>query len=170
MHTCDRVCQIAKLTYAIGRMNTQSHLWTSSLAFLMMYSVYNKLSKQGDNIQPWHTPFPIWNQSVVPCPVLTVASWPAYRILKRQVRWSGIPISLLTRRESDTTVQLSRTELSLMTVFTTEPPGKPNLYVYGLLILCLIYYLFCFLERFCWRNQLVSTLSEFYSFKPHDTL
>ena len=45
------------------------------------------------NIQPWHTPFPIWNQSVVPCPVLTVASWPAYRFLKRQVRWSGIPIS-----------------------------------------------------------------------------
>ena len=31
--------------------------------------------------------------SVVPCPVLTVASWPAYRFLKRQVRWSGIPIS-----------------------------------------------------------------------------
>ena len=33
-----------------------------------MYSAY-KLNKQGDNIQPWHTPFPIWNQSVVPCPV-----------------------------------------------------------------------------------------------------
>ena len=46
-----------------------------------------------DNIQPWCTPFPTWNQSVVPCPVLTVDSWPAYRFLKRQVRWSGIPIS-----------------------------------------------------------------------------
>ena len=34
-----------------------------------MYSAY-KLNKQGDNIQPWHTPFPIWNQCVVPCPVL----------------------------------------------------------------------------------------------------
>ena len=66
---------------------------SSSPAFLMMYSAY-KLNKQGDNIQPWCTPFPIWNQSVVPCPVLTVASWPAYRFLKRQVRWSGIPISL----------------------------------------------------------------------------
>ena len=64
---------------------------SSSPAFLMMYSA-SKLNKQGDNIQPWHTPFPIWNQSVVPCPVLTVASWPAYRFLKRQVRWSGIPI------------------------------------------------------------------------------
>ena len=38
-------------------------------------------------IQPWRTPFPIWNQSVVPCPVLTAASWPAYRRIKRQVRW-----------------------------------------------------------------------------------
>ena len=51
---------------------------SSSPAFLMMYSAY-KLNKQGDNIQPWRTPFPIWNQFVVPCPVLTVASWPAYR-------------------------------------------------------------------------------------------
>ena len=37
-----------------------------------MYSAY-KLNKQSDNIQPSRTPFPIWNQSVVPCPVLTVA-------------------------------------------------------------------------------------------------
>ena len=54
-----------------------------------MYSAC-KLNKQGDNIQPWCTPFLIWNQSVVPCLDLTVASWPAYRFL----RWSGIPISL----------------------------------------------------------------------------
>ena len=65
---------------------------SSSPVFFMMYSTY-KLNKQGDNIQFWRTPFPIWNQSVVACPVLTVASWPAYRFLKRQVRWSGIPIS-----------------------------------------------------------------------------
>ena len=56
------------------------------------YSTY-KVNKQGDNIQPWHIPFPIWNQSVVPRSVLTVASWPAYKFLKRQVRWSGIPVS-----------------------------------------------------------------------------
>ena len=66
---------------------------SSSLAFHTMYSA-NKLNKQGDNIQPWHTPFPIWNQSVVSCPVLTVASWPENRFLRRQVRGSGIPISL----------------------------------------------------------------------------
>ena len=52
---------------------------SSSPAFLMMYSAY-KLNKQGDNIQPWCTLFPIWNKSIVPCQVLTVASWPAYII------------------------------------------------------------------------------------------
>ena len=57
-----------------------------------MYSGY-KLNKQGDNIQPWHTPVPIRNQFVVQGPVLTVVSCPAYRFLRRQVRSSGIPIS-----------------------------------------------------------------------------
>ena len=66
---------------------------SSSPAFRMMYSAY-KLNKQGDDIQPWCTPFLIWSQSIVPCPVLTVASWPAYRFLRREVRWSGISISL----------------------------------------------------------------------------
>ena len=59
-----------------------------------MYSAY-ELNKQGDNIQPWCTPFPILNQSIVPCPVLTVVSWPVYRFLRRQVRWSGILIKNL---------------------------------------------------------------------------
>ena len=66
---------------------------SSRLAFCMMYSAY-KLNKQGDNIHLWQTPFPIWNQSVIPCSVLTVNSWPAYRFLRRQIRWSGIHISL----------------------------------------------------------------------------
>ena len=35
---------------------------------------------------------PNLNQSVVPYKILTVASWPVYKFLKRQVRWSGIPI------------------------------------------------------------------------------
>ena len=54
-------------------------------------TLHISLNKQGDNIQPWRTPFPIWNQSVVPCPVLTIASWPAYRFLKRQVRLLVFP-------------------------------------------------------------------------------
>ena len=45
---------------------------SSSPAFHMIYSAY-KLNKQGDNAQTWHTPFPIWNQFVVPRLVLTVA-------------------------------------------------------------------------------------------------
>ena len=65
---------------------------SSSPAFLIMHSAY-KLNKQGDNIQPSRTPFPIWNQFVVPCPVLTVAYWPLYRFLRMRMRWSGIPIS-----------------------------------------------------------------------------
>ena len=54
-----------------------------------MYSAY-KLNKQGYNIQPWHTRFPIWNQYVVLCPVLTVAFWPEYRFLRRQVWYSHL--------------------------------------------------------------------------------
>ena len=65
---------------------------SSSLAFHMIYFA-QKLNKQGDNIQPWRNPFPIWNQFVFLCLVLTAASWPAYRFLRRQVRWSGIPNS-----------------------------------------------------------------------------
>ena len=66
---------------------------SSSPAFYMVYSAYN-LNKQGNNIQPWHTSFPILNLSIVPCLVLSVAFWLAYRFLIRQIRWSGIPISL----------------------------------------------------------------------------
>ena len=50
---------------------------SSSPACHIMYFVY-KLNKQGDNIQPWHIPFPILIHSVVPCPIITVASWPVY--------------------------------------------------------------------------------------------
>ena len=65
---------------------------SSSPSFLMMCSPC-KLNKQGDNIQPWCAPFPGRNQSIVPCPVLTVAFWPVKRFFRRWVRWSDIPIS-----------------------------------------------------------------------------
>ena len=45
---------------------------SSNLAFYLMYSEY-ELNKQVDNIQPCRTPFLILNQSVVPCPLLTIA-------------------------------------------------------------------------------------------------
>src|SRR5574337_750172 len=44
---------------------------SSSPAFHVIYSAY-KLNKQGDSIQTWRIPFPVWNQSIVSCPVLTV--------------------------------------------------------------------------------------------------
>ena len=62
---------------------------SSSPSFHMIYSAY-KSNKQSDNIQPWCTHFPIWNQSIVPYLVLTVASWRAFRFLRRQVRLPGI--------------------------------------------------------------------------------
>ena len=65
---------------------------SSSLAFPLMCSA-DKLNKQGDSKQPSCTPFSILSQSVDPYKVLTVACWPAYRFLRRQVRWSGILIS-----------------------------------------------------------------------------
>ena len=66
-------------------LHPAQHFWWCTL---------HKLNKQGDSIQPYCTLFPILNQSVVLCSVLIVASDPAYRFLRKQVRWSGIPISL----------------------------------------------------------------------------
>ena len=67
----------------------------------LMYSAY-KLNKQGDNIQPGRIPFPILNQSIVPCLILTVASWPAYRFFRRQVRWYSIFHNLRWSTQSKT--------------------------------------------------------------------
>ena len=48
-----------------------------SLCFIQLSILHDVLCievKQGDNIQLRCTSFPILNQSIVPCPVLTVAS------------------------------------------------------------------------------------------------
>ena len=47
---------------------------SSSPAFCMIYSAY-KINKQGNKYTALTSSLPIWNQPVVPCPVLTVASW-----------------------------------------------------------------------------------------------
>ena len=90
---------------------------SSSPAFYMTYSAY-KLNKQGDNIQPWRTPFPIWNQSIVSCPVLSAATWPAYRFLRKQVRFSGIPIFWRIFHSS-----LLSTQVSLVAQLVKNPPS-----------------------------------------------
>ena len=53
---------------------------SSSPAFYMMYFA----------VQPQHILFPILNQIIVPSPVLTFASWPAHRFLRRQVWYSHL--------------------------------------------------------------------------------
>ena len=67
-HNCGVIC--IHRVIDISSCNLVSSLCFIQPAFHMMYSAY-RLNKQGDNILPWHTPFPIWNQSVFPCPVLT---------------------------------------------------------------------------------------------------
>ena len=79
------------------------HIWGygyfSSQSWFQLYShpaqhfTWYKLNKQGDSIQPWCISLPILNQSIVPCPVLTVASCPEYGFLRRLVKCSGIPLS-----------------------------------------------------------------------------
>ena len=95
---------------------------SSSPAFHMMHSAYELntryLTAYELNTRPCQTPFPILKQSVVPCPVLAVASWPAYRFLRRQVRWPGIPISwrishsLLWSTQSKALLLFSRSVMS----------------------------------------------------------
>jgi len=59
---------------------------SSSPVFGMIYSAY-KLNKQGEKL--WCTLFPIGNHSVVPCPLLTVASWPTCNFFQEagQIVW-----------------------------------------------------------------------------------
>ena len=91
-----------------------------SLAFLLMCSVY-RLNKQGDSRQACHTPFSFLNQSLVPYRVLAVTSGPAYRFLRRQIRRSGIYISL-------SSVQFSPVTQSCLTIcdpMNRSTPGHP---------------------------------------------
>ena len=73
-----------------GRSRTRLHVVTLVIQLLWPTSVLNN---QGDNWQPFATPFPDFDQSVVAFPVLTLDSWPVHMFLRRQVRWSGTPIS-----------------------------------------------------------------------------
>ena len=78
-----------RVVSSVHLRNLDSSFWFIQPTFHIMYSAC-KLNKQGDITQCCCAPFPVWNQSVVPGPVQTVASWPVYRFLRRQVRWSGI--------------------------------------------------------------------------------
>jgi len=66
---------------------------SSSPGFHMIYSA----CKLNNRVTIYSLDMPLlqfWTSLLVPCPVLTVTSCPVYRFLRRQIRWSGIPISL----------------------------------------------------------------------------
>ena len=69
-----------------------SRLWFIQLAFPMIHSAC-KLNKQGDNIQPCCTPFPIWISQLF-LVWLHNASWPTYKFLCNYMKCStpGSPV------------------------------------------------------------------------------
>ena len=80
--------------------------------------------------------FSYLNQSVVPCLVLTIASWPACRFLKRKVRWSGSLISfrifhsLLWSTQSRVFGMVSKAEIDVfleLSCFFNDPGNVGNL-------------------------------------------
>ena len=99
--------------------------------------------------------------SVVPCRVLTVASWPVHRFLRRPVRWSGIPISLrishslLWSTQSKIFSVVNKAEVDVfleLSCFFYDPVdvgnltsgssafSKSNLYIWKFLVTCLFYF------------------------------
>ena len=76
------------------------------------------------------------NMEPVPCPVLTVASWPAYRFFRRQVRWSGISISwrifhsLLWSTQSEAFMKSMKQMFLEFPCFFYDPTDVGNL-IYG---------------------------------------
>ena len=83
-------------------------------------------------------------EPVVPHPVLTVASWPTYRFLRRQIRWSGMSISwrifhsLLWSTQSKATLKCS--QWSRSRCFSGIPllsPWCSEYWLFDLWFLCL---------------------------------
>ena len=70
-------------SFNISPSNEYSRLFSFRMDWLDLH----KLNIQGENIQPWCTPFTILNQSVVPCLVLTIASWPQVSQEAGKVVW-----------------------------------------------------------------------------------
>ena len=91
----------------------------------MMCSAY-RLNKQGDSRELCLSPFSTLNQPGLLYRALTVAYWPTYRFLRRQVRWSwsSVPISLRTFHS-----------LSLSTLLNCFGPAAS--FIQGLLVILL---------------------------------
>ena len=96
-----------------------------NLSFCLMHSEY-KLNKQGDNILPYYTPFPILTQSVVPCLVLyccfLTSLWVTASLWRRGLLNSVKLWARLCRVTWDGWVIVKSSD---KTWFTGEGNGKP---------------------------------------------
>ena len=70
-HSAFRMISSAHLRFFIFSWQSWFQLVSHPAWHFTWYTLHYKLNKQGDNIQPWCTPFLILNQSVVPHLVLT---------------------------------------------------------------------------------------------------
>ena len=159
LFSCGVICIFEVID--ISPSNLDSSLCFIQPAFHTMSSAYT-LNEQGDNTQPWCTPFPIWNQSIVPCLVLTVASSPTKMFLRRQVRWSGIPISLrifhgLLWATQSTSYQIFNGVLTLSSALSClgkEAFPLPNLWTL-VFFRILSYMYFIHALKFWWKSHLI---------------
>ena len=78
---------------------------SSSPEFCIMYSAY-KLNKQGDNIQPWRTPFPIWNHFN--------SRKQMYNPIKKKKKGKRSKLTFLQRRNTDGQKSMKRCSTSLI--------------------------------------------------------
>ena len=92
-----------------------------------MYSTF-KLNKQGDTIQPWHTPFPIWNQSSALCSssgVRTGKGQFSFESWRSSVQFTLVAQTLCNSMSRSTpglpTITNSRTLLKLMSIESVMP-------------------------------------------------
>ena len=91
-HSAIRIVSSAYLRLMVFLLAIMIPACASSIpAFFIIYSAH-KLNKQG-RIYSLDILLFLLEPVCAPCIVLTVVSWPAYRFLKSQARWSGIPIS-----------------------------------------------------------------------------
>ena len=125
-----------------------------------------KLNKQGNNITTSLYSF-LNFEPVFPYKFLTVASWPAYRFLRRLIRWPGIPISLnflqfvMIHTVKDFSI-ISETEVDVFLeflCFVYDPADVDNFISDSAALSKPILYIWKFLFTYCWNLYFVHNLT-----------
>ena len=106
--------------------------------------------KQGDNIQPWRAPFPVWNQSVVSCPVLTVAYKYVYKC-KLDSQTSRI-------FESSQLGNRTMVKLNMVYIYHTTPFWRPKEMLY-INTECIHQLFWVFMCHTLWLNEWLRTIN-----------